>query len=148
MLSTQLWHHLDDSPLHTTTRWLPAPTKQWMLPTCHNNHWALIVIDHEEKTVTQMDSLHFDIKRAERVRDYLVKVGYDNYSIKFKQPIEQNDGNSCGIHMLDCAQQLAYTGKVKGKQLTRDKFLSQFQMVIQKYVRWHTRCTPLDQRCR
>ena len=132
-LSTQLWHHLDDSPIHTTTRWLPSPQKRWIIPTCHDYHWALIIVDHQEQAVIQMDSLHFDIARAKRVRDYLVKAGYPKYTIHFQQPIKQNDTNSCGVRMIDAAQQLAEIGKVEKSKLTREKLITQFGMIVEEH---------------
>ena len=131
-LSTQLWHHLDDSPIHTTTRWLPLPQKRWIIPTCHEYRWALVLVEHQEQAVIQMDSLPFDISLAQRVRDYLVKAGLPKYTIHFQQPIKQNDTNSCGVRMIDAAQQIAADGKVGTSKLTREQLITQFGKIVEE----------------
>ena len=100
--------------------WLPPDTsKPWVIPTCDNHHWALVIIDFANKSVTQLDTLYEDETRAHTIRHHIKQIYPADYSIHLHQPIIQSNGYDCGLVCIDIVDQLATKEVVTWQRLSR-----------------------------
>uniref|UniRef100_A0A915CV39 Ubiquitin-like protease family profile domain-containing protein n=1 Tax=Ditylenchus dipsaci TaxID=166011 RepID=A0A915CV39_9BILA len=75
----------------------------------NGNHWAMIVVDADEKTITMLDSMNHGIKKdptkikiLEQTRN-IVRVCYnhDDWDIKEDLSVpQQSNANDCGVFAL------------------------------------------------
>ena len=98
-----LYQKLEDDDDDGLRKYIPGDSyRKWYIPVIRNEHWTAIIVDHDEKSLTQLDTITKGIDLIQLVRGRFNRIGYlQGYSLLCKQPIVQIDGYSCGIHVID-----------------------------------------------
>ena len=116
-----LFQNLQDDDDAGLRRYIPDPSyRKCYLPVIRVKHWTAIIVDLEEKSLTQLDTLSKNTDLINIVRRGFNRIGYlINFTLETKQPIVQTDGHSCGIHVLDIFLR-DDAGFFGGRPLTRE----------------------------
>ena len=103
--------------------WIPQTTKgKWFFANCVNEHWILVEYQCESRTLTQYDTLGDGTNTmiASRLKQYIETArGIRGIVLKARQPIVQQDGFNCGLHVIELICQLARSKPVPTTYLTR-----------------------------
>ena len=116
---------------HQLTTWIPPEfLRPCIFSTCEEEHWELVVVNHHELTINQIDSLRYDTSRATRLQQQWIHLNNNKYSIN--QPLLQPNWYDFGLYCIYTVEQLIKKKCMIEKELTREDLKRRLEVIIQR----------------